>query len=200
MNAEAPEQIVEQDSTAWHALVPRLLSEHGSRSVAEVGVWRGELSERILEHCPAVKRLILVDPWTVVYGHDPERDQWMVFGPGTTQAEMDESYHTVARRFGPVQERVTILKLSSVEAAKTIPNRSLDAVIIDALHTYHACLEDIRVWLPKLKVGGVMIGDDLSQWFPGVQLAVEACFGSDYRALGQTWWKYITEEHDVYVD
>ena len=181
----------------WHALVPRLLSEHGSRAVAEIGVWRGELSDRILSHCSTVRRLLLIDPWTVVYGHDPERDQWMVFGPGTTQAEMDDSYHTVARRFGPIQERAIILKMTSVAAAATVPDGSLDAVVIDALHTYHACKEDILTWLPKLRTGGLMIGDDHSAWFPGVQEAVEEIFGASHRVLGQTWWKILTEEEYV---
>ena len=194
MPTEAPEIAVTEDVTAWHALVPRLLHEHGSRTVAEVGVWRGELSERILASCPAVRRLLLVDPWTVVYGHDPERDQWLVFGPGTTQLDMDAAYQAVATRFQYFVDRVTILKMPSIEAAKVVPDRSLDAVLIDALHTYHACKEDLLSWLPKLKVGGLMIGDDLSEWFPGVQAAVEEVFGTDYRALGQTWWRIITEE------
>jgi len=176
-----------QDSTAWHHLVPRLLQDHGSHLVAEVGVWRGELSRRILRQCPAVERLLLVDSWTVVYGHDPARDQWMVFGPGTSQHEMDEAYQTVARTFDE-NPRVSLLRMSSVDAAQIVPDGTLDAVLIDALHTDHACKEDILVWRPKVRVGGLMIGDDLSEWFPGVQVAVEEVFGHDYHAFGQTWW------------
>ena len=188
-----------QDDTAWHHLVPRLLSDHGSQIVAEVGVWKGELSSAILKQCHRVTRLILVDPWTVVYGHDPDTDKWMVFGPGTNQREMDESYHSVATRFQSCYDRVTILKMPSVEGAKMVPDRSVDAVLIDALHTYHACKEDILAWVPKVKVGGLMIGDDHSEWFPGVQVAVEELFGTTHRVLGQTWWKLITEEDHVRI-
>lgn len=189
MQTEAPAIRSEQAVTTWHALVPRLLAEHGSRTVAEVGVWRGELSSRILRNCPAVQRLILVDSWTPVYGHDPERG-WMVFGPGTDQTEMDEAYRTVQDRFRH-EGRVCIMKMPSVEGAQAVPDGSLDAVLIDALHTYHACKEDILAWRQKVRPGGVMIGDDLSEWFPGVQEAVEDVFGSDYRALGQTWWTLL---------
>ena len=192
----ATQMAVSVDETAWHHLVPRLLSEHGSRTVAEVGVWRGELSERILDNCPSVSSLYLVDPWEVVYGHDIERDQWMVFGPGTTQQEMDEARRFVTKKFAKYG-KVFIYQFKSLEAARLMTDRSFDTVLIDALHTYHACKQDILAWAPKVKVGGLMIGDDVSEWFPGVKVAVEACFGGDYRALGQTWWKLITEDDHV---
>ena len=176
-----------QDAMAWHHLVPRLLREHGTRTVAEIGVWRGELSEKILAECSTVKQFLLVDSWTVVYGRHEQSDRWMVFGPGTTQQEMDEAHRHVRERFNG-EMRVRVVKMASVDAATIVSDRSLDAVIIDALHTYHACKADILAWRPKLRKGGLMIGDDLSEWFPGVQVAVEEIFGHDYRALGQTWW------------
>ena len=189
MTTEAPVQ-QQDESLTWHALVPRLLSEHGSRRVAEIGVWRGELSAKILAGCPKVRRLMLIDPWEPVYGHDPERG-WMVFGPGTTTGEMEQAYAAVVQQFGVLYPRVEILRQSSLEASAIVPNGSLDAVIIDALHTYQACKQDILAWRPKLRSGGLMIGDDLSEWFPGVQRAVEEIFGERYLALGQTWWRIV---------
>lgn len=176
--------------TTWHALVPRLLSEHGSRSVAEVGVWRGKLSSRILHECPQVNRLTLVDSWSPVYTNDPIHG-WMVFGPGTDNAEMDDAYQCVVAKMAPYGPKVKVLRMPSVEGAKHVPDGSLDAVLIDALHTYHACLEDILAWRPKLRPGGIMIGDDYGEWFPGVQIAVEEVFGEKHRVLGQTWWKIL---------
>lgn len=179
----------EQDGTTWHALVPRLLQEHGSQTVAEVGVWRGTLSGKILKRCPKVERLLLVDSWSPVYGNDPTHG-WMVFGPGTDQREMDDAYQCVTQQFKD-DARVRIVKAPSVEGAAMVPDGSLDAVIIDALHTYHACKQDILTWMPKLRTGGVMIGDDYSEWFPGVQVAVEEIFGDAHKVLDQTWWKII---------
>lgn len=175
-------------STTWHGLVPRLLAEHGSKRVAEVGVWRGTLSGKILRHCPQVEHLLLVDSWEPVYGNDPTHG-WMVFGPGTDNAEMADAYRTVQEAMAPYGERVTVLKAPSRDGAKMVPDGSLDAVLIDALHTYHACKEDILAWWPKLRPGGVMIGDDYSEWFPGVQVAVEEIFGERHQVLDQTWWR-----------
>jgi hypothetical protein len=185
--AEQPTPLTNEAINTWHGIVPQLLNEHGSRTVAEVGVWRGSLSGKMLHRCPRITRLTLVDSWTPVYGNDPDHG-WMVFGPGTDDQEMADAYRTVVEQFKH-DPRVLIYKMPSVQGAELVADGSLDAVIIDALHTYHACKEDILAWWPKLRPGGLMIGDDLSPWFPGVQIAVEEVFGAQYRALGQTWWK-----------
>lgn len=174
-------------ASTWHGLVPRLLTEHGSQRVAEIGVWRGTLSSKILEHCPSVHHLLLVDAWEPVYTNHPEHG-WMVFGPGTDQQEMTDAYHAVQANMAAHGSRVTVMKCPSLRAAAQIADGSLDAVLIDALHTYEACKQDILAWLPKLRPGGLMIGDDHSEWFPGVQLAVEEVFGTRHRVLDQTWW------------
>lgn len=188
MKTEAPAGNCLAMQTTWHALVPRLLYEHKSKAVCEVGVWRGKLSTRILHECPLVNRLTLVDSWSPVYGNDPDHG-WMVFGPGTDNAEMDDAYQCVLTKMASYGPKVNVLRMPSVEGARQIPDGSLDAVIIDALHTYHACKEDILAWWPKLRPGGLMVGDDLGEWFPGVQIAVEEVFDVKYKALGQTWWK-----------
>ena len=174
-------------STAWHDLVPRLLSEHGSREVAEIGVWQGELSERILRRCLGVHRLWLVDPWRPVYVTLPD-ERWAVCGPGTNSVEMERALSLVRQRIAPFVDRVTILRLPSVEAAREIADGSLDAVLIDALHFENAVMDDIRAWLPKLRPGGLMVGDDMSDYYPGVKMGVEKVFRDQYRAVGQTWW------------
>lgn len=178
---------VRHEASLWHRLVPRLLHEHKSTTVAEIGVWRGELSAKILAQCPLVQRLLLVDPWQVVYGKN-EAGQHFVFAPGTDQAAMDAAYQEVRAKFVG-DSRIRIHKGLSVDIADTIPDGSLDAVLIDGLHTYHACKADILAWWNKVRDGGVLIGDDLSPWYPGVQVAVEEIFGEDYRAIGQTYWR-----------
>lgn len=60
--------------------------------------------------------------------------------------------------------RVTMVKKSSVEAAKEIPDNSLDWVYIDADHTYEACKSDLEAWLPKVRHGGLVAGHDYLTW------------------------------------
>ena len=53
-----------------------------------------------------------------------------------------------------------------------------DLIHIDAAHEYQDVLEDVTMWWEVLAPGGVMLGDDFSETWPGVQQAV-----SDFSAL-----------------
>jgi Methyltransferase domain len=48
----------------------------------------------------------------------------------------------------------------SGKACKDFTDHSLDAVFIDACHSEESVRNDILCWLPKIKEGGVVFGDD----------------------------------------
>jgi hypothetical protein len=83
-----------------------------------------------------------------------------------------------------------MVRLPSVQAATQVPDGSLDAVLIDALHFQNTVMEDIEAWRPKLRSGGLMIGDDYSEFYPGVEFGVREIFGPDHQVFGQTWWTF----------
>jgi predicted O-methyltransferase YrrM len=60
-----------------------------------------------------------------------------------------------------VEETVTIIKATSLEAAAQYPDRSISFIMIDASHKYQDVIDDIEAWYPKLKLGGIISGDDL---------------------------------------
>lgn len=175
----------------WHAFAPSLVRDAGARTVVEVGVCKGDLSEALLKECPAVEHLWLVDPWRMTAG---QRDdgRYVIIGPGETQEECDEAARITAYKMGPYKGRVTILRKPSVGAAQGFEDGSLDAVLIDALHFANFVIEDIQAWWPKLKMGGLMIGDDWGPYFPGVEVGVRQCLGDNFRVWGMaeraTWW------------
>lgn len=70
-----------------------------------------------------------------------------------------------------VSDAVTIVKATSLEAAEKYADRSISFLMIDASHKYDDVVDDIRAWFPKLKMGGIMSGDDLD--WPEVKQAVE---------------------------
>ena len=55
---------------------------------------------------------------------------------------------------------VTIHDMPSLEAAKLIPDQSLDICFIDADHRYKAVKADILAYIPKVKLGGILCGHD----------------------------------------
>ena len=60
----------------------------------------------------------------------------------------------------PVWKHIYALKETSVKAASIFKDEVCDFVYIDADHSYEAVKADIEAWLPKVKVGGVLAGDD----------------------------------------
>jgi predicted O-methyltransferase YrrM len=59
---------------------------------------------------------------------------------------------------------VTIHDMTSLEAAKLIPDESLDICFIDADHHYEAVKADILAYLPKIKPGGIICGHDFEKF------------------------------------
>lgn len=68
--------------------------------------------------------------------------------------------------------RMTIHKMDSAKAAECLADKSCFCVFIDASHDYESVCKDIDAWLPKVKSGGVLAGDDYLLTFPGVMQAV----------------------------
>jgi hypothetical protein len=52
------------------------------------------------------------------------------------------------------------MRMTSDEAAREIPDGTLDFVYLDARHDYESVKEDIALWYPKVKAGGVLAGHD----------------------------------------
>jgi predicted O-methyltransferase YrrM len=97
----------------------------------------------------------------------------------TSQEEHDKKYAQTVERLKPYGNRSHIVRAMSSEAAPSFADGSLDFVYIDANHSYEGCRDDIALWWPKVKVGGILAGHDyVDGAFPegefGVKQAVDA--------------------------
>lgn len=115
----------------------KYLAKQGFTKGAEVGVFTGYYSEVLFNEIPNL-HLYCVDIW----------------GEGKYKRAEDECLE----RLRPYN--TTIIKKPSVEAAKDVPDGSLDFVYIDAAHDYDNVKIDLNAWAPKVKVGGIIAGDD----------------------------------------
>ncbi|NQT52774.1 class I SAM-dependent methyltransferase, partial [bacterium] len=117
--------------------------------VAEIGVFRGGFSQRILE-ATEPKTLHLVDAW--------EGD----VSSGGVVAKGDDVHEAVLRRFeGPVADgRVVVHRQTSLEAAAGFEDGAFDWVFLDANHGYQGMKEDLEAWFPKVRPGGYVTGHD----------------------------------------
>jgi hypothetical protein len=128
----------------------------------EVGVAEGRFSKELLDS--GFDFLYLVDIWEQM----PFIDGCASFG----EDWHDANYRQVRNLFEN-DNRVCILKGFSHKMASFVSDDSLGLVYIDGDHTYNGCKSDIKVWMPKLKQGGIMAFHDYND-FPnyGVKRAV----------------------------
>jgi hypothetical protein len=65
---------------------------------------------------------------------------------------------------------------TSFDASKNVDDNSVDFIYIDANHEYESVKNDIQIWIPKMKKGSIMTGDDYSNSWTGVMSAVDEIF------------------------
>ena len=130
----------------------------------EIGVYKGDLSKVLLNECN-IRYLYLIDPYEGGYANFKE-------SPDNTQKVMDERFKSVSRFFAKTYpERSTFIRKKSEDACSDVPD-DLDFIYIDGNHAYEYVLKDLETWVPKVKVGGLVMGDDWEKGFPGVVKAV----------------------------
>jgi hypothetical protein len=105
----------------------------------------------------------------------------------------DTLYSEFIEAMKPVEQYINPVRMTSVEAAQNYEDNSLDFVLIDANHDYEPVKADILAWLPKVKHGGILAGDDYP--WPGVTQAVQEVLGNTIQlscGSGDSYcWSYI---------
>lgn len=121
-------------------------------SWVECGVFRGEFSQRLLS-ISRPSHLTLIDMWEgSVFSGDAD-------GNNAREENGEYLFRVVRDKLGG-DERVTILRSSSAEALSMLPDNSLDAIYVDADHSYEGCKRDLLLAYHKVKVGGWICGHD----------------------------------------
>ena len=88
------------------------------------------------------------------------------FGPHKNDSLEDQSILDIFKdniKKSKVDDVVEVLNMTSLEAAKVIPDNSLDICFIDANHIYENVKADILAYLPKIKPGGILCGHDFEK-------------------------------------
>lgn len=146
--------------------------KHGWKRGAEIGVYEGETFRHLLTHCPDLY-LIGVDLWDSAYFQStregrPKRAFDLEASHDKLQAWIDR--HAIGR--------ARLYRCDTVAAAANVHDGWLDFAFVDADHRYDAVRADIAAWMPKIRLGGMMLGHDYNpKEFPGVVQAVNESFG-----------------------
>ena len=122
---------------------------------AEVGVWKGEFSARILR-LTKPRELHLIDPWL----YQPQFPGCGYGGAAARcQADMDRLCDRVMRELGGLPT-VFIHRNRSAPALAEFPDGYFDWIYVDGNHEYEHVKEDLVSAMRKVRRGGFVTGDD----------------------------------------
>lgn len=160
-----------------HAIARVDPSSPGQMIFVEVGSWLGRsaavMAELIRKNGLEKKiEFVCVDPW--IDGGPDLRDT--VYFKELKGASV---YETFLKNVKPWADIVIPLRQFSVEASAAFADQSIDYIMLDGDHNYEGIHADIEAWLPKMKPGSIMAGDDY--WWPGVTRAVDEFFSASHR-------------------
>lgn len=145
----------------------------------EIGVHRGANAERILKQLN-IKKLYLIDPYI--------RYQNMMRDRSKDKATANKRLKSFSSTVEWIYER-------SNKASEHVPN-NLDFVYIDGNHDEKHVQEDIQLYYPKIKKGGLLGGHDFAGKFPGVVKAVikfVKATGFEVDVDAHDWWIKVGE-------
>src|SRR5262245_61075104 len=174
---------IEHGAPGWFnhgAELLRLVERHRPRVCVELGTWLGASAIPIAR---AIRRwqgtLTCIDTWAGNVKHAGERETppWMLL--------------SCARNLitAGVSANVRLIPSPTDEAAVWWRD-PIDWLYIDADHDYESVWADLRAWIPHVKPGGLILGDDYGNaMYPGVKQAWD-----EYEfAHGWTWSRFQSD-------
>jgi predicted O-methyltransferase YrrM len=160
---------------ATYGIISHLAQSISAKKIIEIGVAYGYHADFICTTLPETT-YVGVDPYKANYDLNDIfcDDVKKLFRENDSQRAMDRLYSAVRDNLKTFNGRATIKRGLSWEIANQIDDGSVDLVYIDGDHTYEAVLRDLNAWVPKIKKGGIVCGDDIG--WPDVKKAVDEFF------------------------
>ena len=126
-----------------------------ARTVAEIGVYRGQFAARMLDDCPGIETYYMVDPWRNLddWNKPANKSDTRVRAASTASRWTAPSAHAAKR---------VVLRGTTTEVIDDVPDGSLDFAYVDGDHTLRGITVDLVSWWPKVREGGWLAGDDFS--------------------------------------
>lgn len=145
-------------------------------TIVELGAWLGKSSSYLVDNATN-RNVIIIDSWK---GSPNEL--------GTTHklATQVDIYDVFKSNMG--ERSYQSIRGLSKDVVDSFQDESLDVVFIDLTHTYEEVKQDIILWLPKVKKGGILSGHDYEIGWAGVMKAVDEMVPG--RTIMENCWIY----------
>lgn len=158
---------------SYHSWLLDAVWELKPNVIVEVGVWKGASALSLANELPDWEGvLIAVDTF------QGSAEHWL----GEHQLPMQDGRSTLYDTFlcnvvaYNLQNHIIPLPIDSINAAMVLRDLgvAVDMIHLDAAHDAMSVSMDLQAWWPLLRDGGVLIGDDYCQQWPGVVAAFDA--------------------------
>lgn len=143
------------------AAIGNLILDNNHKVIADVGVFEGKSTLALAHACKlnGAGLVYAVDSWCkpdcCVDEEKANRDWW-------SSIDIEGAYEGFLRHVvrAEVGRYINICRMQSYRAAMLLPD--LDMVHIDANHAEWPSTSDVCLWLPKVKIGGHVVMDDVN--------------------------------------
>ncbi len=135
-----------------------------------------------------------VDPWD---GTEVDAYSGFSMKRGIFHGKIKNNVETFKTNLGSYFSRIT--PIQSKSPLEKWDRGNIDAIYIDGDHRYQAVCQDIEFWLPLLKKGGILCGDDFNDENEGVVRAVNemsANFACQVFQLGK-FWAFLNSDNET---
>jgi hypothetical protein len=170
--------------------IAKVIEGHKCKIIAEIGIHACGFCDQLLGLVDIMDEYYMIDPW-------PHGYKCGSCGGEKMTPEKWDNYHALAVKRTIGNPVLKVIRMTSVEASKLFADNYFDLVFIDADHTKKSVTEDIGVWLPKIKEGGVICGHDYSGGWQPVVDAVDQFFLKRAGSEGESLKKFyqINDKH-----
>jgi hypothetical protein len=135
--------------TSDRGIIPEMLTTIGAKKGVEIGVFKGEWSRHVLQRWNGT--LYMIDPW---------RPLGKEYEDASNHANHMDAYERTMESIRGFEDRAFMLRGLGEQLVEIFEDESLDYVYIDGNHTYDYVKQDMELWWPKLKKGGLFAGHD----------------------------------------
>jgi hypothetical protein len=173
---------VAPDEQGWNSFDPiwdRLIPELRPSLIIEVGTWKGASALVMAEVCRAAglaTQILCVDTWLGAGEFwedkgDPDRFLSLRCRHGYPQVYFTFLANVVRRGFAGA---IVPFPQTSLIAARWLARRGVqaDLIYVDGSHDEQDVAADLAAYWPLIRPGGVLLGDDFAEDWPGVRQAV----------------------------
>lgn len=167
-----------------------ILEHFRGGTFVEIGTWLGKSTCFMAEAIKAADYPVKFYGVDTFLGEVNAKDQQDI-----VKAEGGSVYKAFLRNMknAGVMNYVTPLQITSKEASTLFDDESLDFVFLDAEHLYDNVMEDLNLWYPKVRKGGIIAGHDYYQGTE-VKTAVDKFFEDKGALKVHNTCFYITKQ------